>query len=437
MRISVFGLGYVGCVTAACLAQKGHDVIGVDVNEAKVRAIQKGISPLIEPGLDELIREGRASNRLRATQDAVQAVAVTDVSLVCVGTPSLPNGGLDPQYVLRVCEQIGQALAGKTVYHVVVLRSTVLPGILQTCMYMLSRSSRKAVGEKLGFVANPEFLREGSSVRDFFHPPLTLIGQADQRAGDRVAQMYAGFPGSIVRTDPGSAMMVKYASNAFHALKITFANEIGNLCKTLGLDGREVMEIFCQDTILNISGRYLKPGFAFGGSCLPKDLRAILHLARHEDLTLPVLESILPSNEAQLQAALDLIVNGHQRKVGLIGLSFKPNTDDLRESPMVQLAETLLGKGYQLKIYDQNVNPNSLMGGNRLYIEAVIPHLSALMCETVDEVIAASEVVVVAHEQQGRVAEAVSQLTPDQTLIDLARIVPDGQRPANYEGICW
>lgn len=436
MKVSIFGLGYVGCVTAACLAREGHHVVGVDINEAKVRAIRDGTSPLVEPELDELIRESRVCNRLHATLDAEQAVSTTDISLVCVGTPSLPGGGLDPQHVLRVCEQVGQILAHKSGYHVVVIRSTVLPDTLQRCMSTLGESSGKRIGEALGFVANPEFLREGSSVHDFYHPPLTLVGQVDPRSGDLVAQLYAGFPGTIVRTDPGTAMMVKYASNAFHALKITFANEIGALCKALGLDGQEVMDILCQDTVLNISARYLKPGFAFGGSCLPKDLRALLHLTRHKDLTLPVLEGILPSNQARLQAALDLVLNGHQRKVGLIGLSFKPNTDDLRESPMVQLAETLLGKGYELRIYDQGVNPGSLTGGNRSFVENAIPHLSALMCESVEELIASSEVIIVAHDQGDGVAEAMARITCDQTLIDLVRIVPAGQRPTNYVGMC-
>jgi GDP-mannose 6-dehydrogenase len=437
MRISIFGLGYVGCISAACLAREGHTVIGVDVNEVKVDAIRKGTSPIVEPGLAELLRAGRDSGCLSASANAERAVLDTDVSLVCVGTPSRPNGSLDPLYVLRVCEQIGQALAQKVNYHTVAIRSTVLPDTLKRCRSALTQTSDKTIGEQIGFVTNPEFLREGSGVADFYHPPLTVIGQMDPRAGDRVARLYDGLPGTVIRTDPDTAMMVKYASNTFHALKIVFANEIGNLCKTLSLDGQEVMKIFCQDTTLNVSARYLRPGFAFGGSCLPKDLRALLHLSRHRDLRLPVLESILPSNQTQVQAALDLILNGQQRRVGLIGLSFKAHTDDLRESPMVQLAETLLGKGYLLKIYDESVKPGGLVGTNRAFVENAIPHLSDLMCESLEKVIAASEIVVVAHDQHDGVVQALAQLGPEQTLIDLVRVMPEGQRPASYEGICW
>lgn len=421
MKVSVFGLGYVGCVTAACLAHQGHDVIGVDINEAKVRAIQEGLCPLVEPGLDKLIQAGTESNRLRATLDADRAVRDSDVSLVCVGTPSRSNGSLDQRYVLRVCEQIGQVLAYKDDYHVVALRSTVLPDTLRECQHTLIRSSRKTTDGKVGFAANPEFLREGTAVHDFHHPPLTVIGQADPRAGDRIAELYASLPGAVVRTDPDTAMLVKYASNAFHALKVAFANEMGSLCAALGMDEQEVMGIFCQDTTLNISPRYLRPGFAFGGSCLPKDLRALLHLSRHLDLYMPLLGSILPSNQAQVQIALERILASQPRTVGLIGLCFKPNTDDLRESPMVQLAETLLGKGYQLKIYDQNADPRHLVGANRAFIEKAIPHLSALLCNSLEEVISTADVVVVARPRCDDLNETIALFAPNRTVIDLNR----------------
>ena len=421
MRISVFGLGYVGCITAACLADQGHQVFGVDVNAAKVRAIQEGLSPLVEPELAQLIRKGTASNRLQATLDTYHAVQATEVSLVCVGTPSRSNGGLDPQHVLRVCKQIGEALAIKDSYHVVVIRSTVLPDVLRDCVIELSRSSGWQIGAEYGFVTNPEFLREGSAVRDFHHPPFTLIGQMDQRAGDAVVHLYAHLHAPLIRTDPNTAMMVKYASNTFHALKVAFANEIGTLCDALGLDGQAVMRIFNQDTAQNISARYLKPGFAFGGSCLPKDLRAMLYLARHRDVSLPLLESILPSNQIQIQAALDRILEYPSRRVGLIGLSFRPNTDDLRESPMLQLAEALLGKGYALRIFDEVVDPDRLTGANRAFVENAIPHLSALMCSSVEEVFAACDIVVVAHAWHREVRNAIARLAPDRIVVDLRR----------------
>ncbi len=431
MKVSVFGLGYVGCVTAACLAHQGHGVIGVDINEAKVRAIQEGLSPLIEPGVDELIRTGTESGRLHTSLDVERAVWASEVSLVCVGTPSRPSGGLDQRYVLRVCEQIGQALTHKDDYHVVAIRSTVLPDTLHECLLTLIQSSGKMPDGKMGFVANPEFLREGSAVHDFHHPSLTVIGQSDARAGDKIAELYAGLPGAVVRTEPDTAMLVKYASNAFHALKVAFANEMGSLCAALGVDEQKVMDIFCQDMTLNISPRYLRPGFAFGGSCLPKDLRALLHLSRHLDLYVPLLESILPSNQAQIQIALERILSSRPCSVGLIGLSFKPNTDDLRESPMVQLAETLLGKGCQLKIYDQNVDPKHLVGANRAFVEKAIPHLSALMCDSLKEVITTSDVVVVSYGRHEGLSETLALLAPDRTVIDLNKslgVYSDEQR---------
>lgn len=439
MDISVFGLGYVGCITAACLAQEGHRVIGVDINAAKVQAIDEGRSPLIEKGLYDIVKAVTDSGHLSATQDAGAAVTATELSLVCVGTPSQANGGLDLDHVQRACEDIGRALANNRGFHVVVIRSTVLPGSIKGCIIpALEKASGKKVGMGFGVVANPEFLREGSGVYDFYHPPFTLIGEMEPRSGDQVAELYQAMPGPMVRTDLDTAEMVKYACNAFHALKIAFANEIGNLCKVMGLDSHEVMEIFCLDRKLNLSACYLKPGFAFGGSCLPKDLRALLYLARHSDLRLPVLESILPSNHLQIQNAVDLILRDHRRKVGIIGLSFKPDTDDLRESPIVELVETLSGKGVEVKIYDENVNLSKLMGGNKAFIERVIPHISALMCASMEEVVESSDVIVVAHDLRDSQERLTDLLKPDQLLIDFVKIVSDGDRcPAAYEGICW
>lgn len=439
MDISVFGLGYVGSVTAACLASQGHKVVGVDVNPDKVRTINRGESPIVEPGLDHLISDAVSAGNLSATQDAVAAVAHGDVSMICVGTPSNSNGGLNLEYVERVCAEIGCALAGIKSYKVVVLRSTVLPGTLSTRLIpILTEESGKRVGVDFGVAVNPEFLREGSAIEDFENSPFTLIGQVDKRAGDVLAALYADIPAPVFRTAPDTACMVKYASNAFHALKVTFANEIGRLCKEQGVDSTRVMEVFCQDARLNISSRYLRPGFAFGGSCLPKDLRALLYLGRHSDLRLPVMESILPSNHLQVQKAVDLILGNNRRRVGIIGLSFKRGTDDLRESPVVELVETLSGKGLEVRIYDENVNLSRLVGGNKAYIERVLPHISAMMCASMEEVVDNSDVIILAHNPRDRRDRLIDLLKPDQLLVDFVKVVSDGNDcPAAYEGICW
>jgi len=414
-------------------------VVGVDVNVDKVLAINNGQSPIMEPGLDRLIHASVNAGNLSATEDAAAAVSHADVSLICVGTPSSPNGSLNLGYVERVCIQIGSALAAINTYRVVVLRSTTLPGTLGARLIpLLARESGKRVGAEFGAAVSPEFLREGSAIEDFRNPPFTLIGEVDKRAGDVLAAVYASIPAPVFRTDPETACMVKYASNAFHATKVTFANEIGRLCRELGVDGTDVMNIFCQDTKLNISSRYLRPGFAFGGSCLPKDLRALLYLARHRDLQLPVLESILPSNRVHVQEAVDLVLKDNRRRVGIIGLSFKPDTDDLRESPIVELVETLTGKGLDVRIYDENVNLSKLVGGNKAFIERVIPHISAMMCASIEEVVERSDVIVVAHELRDGWERLVDLLKPGQLLIDLVKIVSDGDRcPVAYEGICW
>jgi GDP-mannose 6-dehydrogenase len=438
MRVSVFGLGYVGSVSAAAFAADGHDVIGVDVHQVKVDAINEGRSPIVEPGLDDMLREAVAAGRLKATTNTEEAVRATDVSLVCVGTPSRKNGSLDLTYLVRVCEQIGDVLANKPDYHVVVIRSTVLPGTTHDHVIpALEARSGKKYGEGFGVAVNPEFLREGSALRDFRHPPLTLIGHNHAADAAPARALYESIDAPLCNTSIRVAEMMKYTSNAWHAVKVVFANEIGNLCKRVGIDSHDVMDIFCQDDKLNLSPYYLKPGFAFGGSCLPKDVRALQYRAKEVDLPLPLIESVLQSNQLQVQHALDLVLETGGKRVGLFGFSFKAGTDDLRESPIVILAEALLGKGYQLAIYDRNVSLARLVGANKQYIEQQIPHLSSHLCDSLDEVIAQSDVIVVGNAAP-EFAEAVTRCRPDQTVIDLVRLPVDLSRVhARYNGICW
>ena len=438
MKVSVFGLGYVGSVSAAAFAADGHDVVGVDVNAEKVGAINEGRSPIVEPGLDDLLKRGAAAKRLRATTSTAEAVHRTDLSLVCVGTPSRRNGSLDLTYLERVCEQIGDALQAKDAYHVVVIRSTVLPGTTHDVVIpALERRSGKKYGEGFGVAVNPEFLREGSALRDFRQPPLTLVGHNHAADAAPARALYEGIDAPFVSTSIRVAEMMKYTSNTWHAVKVVFANEIGNLCKRVGVDSHEVMDIFCRDDKLNLSSYYLKPGFAFGGSCLPKDVRALQYRAKEVDLELPMIGAVLGSNRLQVQHAIDQIVETGKKKVGLFGFSFKAGTDDLRESPMVILAEALLGKGYQLCIYDRNVSLARLVGANKQYIEEQIPHLSRHLCETIDEVIERSEVLVVGNAAP-EFSEAVMRCRPDQVVVDLVRMPLDFSRVrARYEGICW
>ena len=438
MKISVFGLGYVGCVSAACLAARGHEVVGVDVNPAKVDLIARGNAPVVEERIGELTAEVVASGALRATTDVAEAIAATDVSLICVGTPSAPNGSLSTTYLERVTEQIGQALAGTDRRHTVVFRSTMLPGTcLDLLVPILEKASGKTAGVDFGVAVNPEFLREGSSVRDFFDPPKTVIGELDAASGDTVASLYEGLPGDVFRVPIPVAEITKYADNSFHALKIGFANELGAICGALGLDSHAVMDVFVADRKLNISPAYLKPGFAFGGSCLPKDLRGLVHAAHRADVNVPILSHVLPSNEEHLKRAFDLVARTGARKVGLFGLSFKPGTDDLRESPMVELAERLLGKGYDLKIYDANVSMSRLLGANREYIEQRLPHLGQLLAADIDEVLAHAEVYLVATTDP--VVLAALPHGGNRTLIDLVRLPDAETRRADkgYVGLAW
>jgi GDP-mannose 6-dehydrogenase len=438
MKISVFGLGYVGCVSAACLASRGHQVTGVDVNPVKVGLVRDGRAPVVEERIGELTEQVVRAGALRATGDAAEAVAGGEVSLVCVGTPSEPNGSLSTTYLERVTEQIGRALAGGGHRHTVVFRSTMLPGTcLELLVPILEKASGRTAGVDFGVAVNPEFLREGTSVRDFFEPPKTVIGEFDAASGDAVAALYEGLPGEQFRVPIPVAEMAKYADNAFHGLKIGFANELGAICRALGLDSHHVMDVFLADRKLNISPAYLRPGFAFGGSCLPKDLRGLVYAAHRADVTVPILAHVLPSNEEHLRRAFELIARTGKRKIGLFGLSFKPGTDDLRESPLVELAERLLGKGYDLRIYDANVSLSRLMGANREYIEGRLPHLGQLLAPSVAEVLAHAEVCLV-----GCTDEAVLSALPrgdGPVVIDLVRL-PDAEvrrTEQGYVGLAW
>jgi GDP-mannose 6-dehydrogenase len=438
MRVSVFGLGYVGSVSAASLAADGHEVVGVDVNPDKVDAVNAGRSPIVEPGLEDLLARAVSDRRLRATIDTADAVRSTEVSLLCVGTPSRRNGSLDLTYLERVCEQIGRELSALSHYHVVVVRSTVLPGATHDLVIpAIERHSGKKYGDGFGVSVNPEFLREGTALKDFRKPPLTLVGHNHAADASGTIALYQAIDAPLVTTSIRVAEMMKYTSNTWHALKVCFANEIGNMCKRLGVDSHEVMEIFCRDEKLNISSYYLKPGFAFGGSCLPKDVRALQYRAKELDVDLPVISQILPSNRQQIQYGLDQVLETGRKKIGLLGFSFKAGTDDLRESPIVILAEALLGKGLSLKIYDKNVSMAKLVGANREYIVNQIPHLTSLLCQTVEEVGSDSEVIVVGNQSPEFVA-ALAQTRADQVVIDLVRLPMCGSLlKADYRGICW
>jgi len=436
VNISIFGLGYVGAVSAGCLAADGHQVIGVDPNQTKVDLINQGVSPIVEKDIGEMIEQAVKAGTLRATTAVRDAVLGSDLSLICVGTPSQLNGNLDLSYVRRVCEEIGSALRDKTGFHVVVARSTMLPGSMRSVVIpTLEQAAGKVAGVDFGVCNNPEFLREGTAVFDYYNPPKTVIGETDDRAGQLLLGLYANMQAPVVRTTVETAEMVKYADNNWHALKVAFANEIGNVCKAVGIDGHRVMEIFCQDTKLNLSAYYMKPGFAFGGSCLPKDVRALTYKARSLDVDTPVLNAILPSNQRQIQRAIDMITSKGQRKVGVLGFAFKAGTDDLRESPMVDVIEHLIGKGYDLRLFDRNVNLAALTGANRDFILNHIPHISRLMVGSVDEVMAFADTVVVGNGAL-EFRAAVQQRRPDQAVVDFVR-VSDATSGDGYDGICW
>ncbi len=433
-KISIFGLGYVGSVSAACLAESGFEVVGVDVSPIKVDTINAGRSPIVEEGLGDLIGRATADGRLRATSDGINAVLETDLSLICVGTPSNANGSLNLDAVQRVAESIGLAIGRKEGWHVVVVRSTMLPGSTQEWVIpALERESGKRAGADFGVCYNPEFLREGTSIRDFHEPPFTVIGGETPRANEAVAELYSSVDGDVIHTPIPVAEMVKYVSNAFHGLKIAFANEIGALARTQQIDSHEVMEIFCRDRKLNISPAYLRPGYAFGGSCLPKDLRALVHHGRQHDLSLPVLEAILPSNQQQIERAYEMVRATGVRRVGVLGLSFKAGTDDLRESPLVALVERLIGRGYQVAVYDRNVSLANLHGANRAYIEQEIPHIVSILTDSLEDLMERSELVIVGYADPS-FSDALRARGEGRHVIDLVRFETTRAAGAN-EGI--
>lgn len=438
MKISVFGLGYVGCVSAACFCELGHEVWGVDIDPGKVDFIRRGQSPIIEEGLGDLISKHVKAGSLRATTSVAEAIAATQVSLVCVGTPSLESGALNTEYVRRVAAEIGVALKTCGHRHLVIVRSTLLPGTTRReLLPILERASGMKEGEGFLVAYNPEFLREGNALRDFYDPPKTVVGASRKETAEQAALIYSKLTAPLFLTGIEEAEMVKYADNVFHAVKIVFANEIGAIAKPLGVDSHRVMEIFVADHKLNLSPYYLKPGFAFGGSCLPKDVRALAACAHETNVKTPMLFSLMDANREHVQRAVKMIQSFGKKKIGLLGLAFKAGTDDLRESPMVELVEILLGKGYQIKIYDKNVSLARLVGSNKRFIETVLPHLAELLCQTTDEVLEHAEVILVANSDRD-FPPVLQKAKPQQIIFDLVRIFPEPPRHLpNYHGFCW
>jgi GDP-mannose 6-dehydrogenase len=437
LSISLFGLGYVGSVSAACFAHMGHKVTGVDISKNKVEMLDSGRSPIIEARMGELVAEAHKSCRLRATTDSMAAVLASDISFVCVGTPSLRSGKLDLRHVEHVASEIGAALKQKATFHTIVLRSTVLPGTTETLMIpTIESASGKRAGVDFAVGYNPEFMREGSAVGDFLQPPYTILGSQNPQHLAQLRELYGGLPAATFETSIRVAEMVKYVSNLYHAVKVGFANEVGTLCKHLNVEADQVTRIFMADTKLNISSAYLAPGFAFGGSCLPKDLRAITHRAKELDLELPLLQSLMPSNEQHVDRGVEAVLRTGKRKLAMLGLSFKAGTDDLRESPQVQLIKRLIGEGCRVKVWDQDVSLGRLAGSNRQYIEDVIPHIGSLLSADMPEVVRDAEVVIVGTKIEKE--ELARLLTPGQMVIDLVNLDP-ARRPqaASYQGICW
>ncbi|MBZ9666764.1 GDP-mannose 6-dehydrogenase [Pseudomonas sp. LMG 31766] len=436
MRISIFGLGYVGAVCAGCLSARGHEVIGVDVSQTKIDLINQGKSPIVEPGLAELLEAGVNSGLLRGTTDVGAAVLASELSFIAVGTPSKRNGDLDLGYMESVCKQIGTALRDKQERHTVVVRSTVLPGTVKNVVIpLIEAASGKKAGVDFGVATNPEFLRESTAIKDYDFPAMTVIGELDEQSGDLLQELYSELDAPIIRKSIEVAEMIKYTCNVWHAAKVTFANEIGNIAKAAGVDGREVMDVVCQDHKLNLSKYYMKPGFAFGGSCLPKDVRALSYRAGSLDVETPLIGSLMRSNAAQVKRAFDIVTHYDKRRIGLLGLSFKAGTDDLRESPLVELAEMLIGKGYELRIFDSNVEYARVFGANKEYIESKIPHVSSLLCKELDEVVAQSDVLIIGNGEQ-RFAEVMNSVGDDKQIVDLVGFMAHATQ-ANKEGICW
>jgi len=438
MKISIFGLGYVGAVSLACLTRDGHEVIGVDIDATKLDLIMAGKTPVVEEGMVELMAAAAASGRVAVTTDAQRAVLDSEISLVCVGTPSAANGSQDQGAILRLAEEMGRAIAGKSTPHIVVLRSTLVPGTVEDVLRpIIEQHSGKKDGDGFFLCFQPEFLREGSSIRDYDKPPFTVVGANHAYPVERLRELFGKLPCRFIETSVRSAEMMKYCCNNFHALKITFANETARLCEALGVEPFEVMDLICQDHQLNISPAYLKPGFAFGGSCLPKDLRATTYLAKMHDVEIPMLAGIMQSNRNHLDLALRKLLALGKRKIGFVGLSFKTGTDDLRESPLVTLAEQLIGKGMQLTIYDPEVHLASLLGANRSFIERHLPHIGEMMRPDLEGVIAESEVLVVGLSTPEVAAALASLCRPEQVLLDLVQLPRNTAISARIEGLCW
>lgn len=434
MNISIFGLGYVGCVSLGCLAQNGHTVIGVDVSESKVEQINNGEATIVEKDIDEIIKQQRAAGRISATTDFREAIVQTEISIVAVGTPSSQKGHLNLEYIFHVAENIGEVLMEKHDFHVIALRSTIFPGTCEKFAHIIEDKSGKKNNIDFAVVDNPEFLREGTAVQDYFHPPLTLIGSDCERATEIMKELYAPLPGEIIVTEVKVAEIMKYVNNTFHALKISFANEIGNICSGLGIDSYKVMEIFCKDKQLNISPYYFKPGFAYGGSCLPKDLKGLQTLAHDLYIKTPVIDSIDKTNDIQIQRAIGMLSKYFGKKIAVLGISFKAGTDDLRNSPFVEVVEILLGRGFDLRIYDENIKVAKLTGKNKAYIESRIPHLEKLLWHDLDKVISEADVIVISNKEP-MFEEALRQVN-NKVIVDMVRL-PYLKENNNYLGINW
>lgn len=436
MKISIFGLGYVGIVSCACFARDGHTVIGVDINPTKVQLINDGKATIMEEGLEPEIEKAVANKLLTATQDVNHAVMNTEVSFICVGTPSQANGSINLAYIYQVIKEIATVLKDKDEYHTMVIRSTVKPGTLRMAKQIAEDISGKTYGKDFGIVSNPEFLREGTAMKDFAHPPYTVIGSENDKSIEKLKELYAPLDAPIYFVKPEEAELIKYANNNFHALKISFANEIGNLCKVHNVDGHVVMDMVSKDTKLNLSPYYLKPGFAFGGSCLPKDVRGLTNLAATMDLETPMLSSLMASNRYQIDRGLELILGTGKQKIGFLGFAFKAGTDDLRESPLVEVIETLIGKGKDVRVYDNNVHLSSLMGKNKEYVNNHIPHIYKLLRDDMAQLIEESDVIVIGNNAK-EFRALVDEMPKDKVIIDLVRVDPERTSKDNYIGICW
>ena len=436
MKLSIFGLGYVGAVSSACFAKLNHCVIGVDVNRHKVDLINSGQSPIIENGLEELIQAGVESQKIRASIDPVEAVKASTLSIICVGTPSQRNGNIDLSYIYQVTKQIAEVLRTKDRYHTILIRSTVKPGTIAECIKIVEQISGKQHGIDFGMGSNPEFLREGTALADFWNPPYTIIGTDVEEVRQQTKELYESISGELYFIRPEEAEMIKYANNNFHALKITFANEIGNICKELQVDSHVVMDLVAKDTKLNLSPYYLKPGFAFGGSCLPKDVRGLNYCAKNLDVKVPLLNSLMISNEEQVKRAYEMVHKTGKRRIGVLGFAFKDNTDDLRESPVLSLIETLIGKGFDLSLYDSNVLLSKLLGKNKEFLFHKIPHITKLLKENVEEVVAQSEVLLIGNKSSS-FNPVLKSVSPAKIIIDLVRLDAKKTTNKNYVGICW